>query len=777
MSEVGKNPDRFHQVLSSELGQPLFLTAEEIEGGWREVLPSLARCLPAPYPIFDANENEIVCSGYPVLLSNGMQSLQRQMERLVGRELEFRLLDNPTATDRGHVTEARESYVRSLQKVFENVLLNDYGRGLTEIFLLFLSGEMRRTLASVPRLVRASSGAHLDGEGLRRQLAAAFGGLLLRAATAAADSVRKLADSPGTGETSPLLGILCQDPILLAEEYLPVADDQLEKLLPSRVHGDVGTLLRKSRVLVNGLGRLFRNRPELVGIVRNVCGAGFNPMVALGGLEPRLLSLVKGAGLAADLGLADEDVAQMRRLGLRLKALELVSALRQSVVMVEAGSAPSWVIRLHRRRIGIAESTRPLDFAAYGVVDSAVHRFGLIYDLTNFTGVLEQVRKTGRVAEEKALQFMYIFQSQTESIRKRWRLRFEKFLGDGAFFSARRAQRVLAAACEIQHAYNRLRESGFPFDKGLRIAVNYAEYRLLPMRGDGSGEAVYEFFGHGIVELARLTTGKSTRELEEFAEILIHAGYNPDHVDEFLAPLVAHRGKVGSGVKRPYSAILDVQGELVNEGIVLTVPFLQALDKELGTGPRWVGDYDGHRWLVLKLEALPSSSLPVGLRMLGVARLKGLAPMELVEVVRWPNSGMAPRSCESGSSLLEDMRRLAGPIGFAGSADGADTEEAEVPEDFIVVCFREPGGNKRWILGQYREGDDMVLHAVHVPLTMPEDDPETPVEMWLFQNRSDLSTMYQALLRESSGVASPMSSLRNQPEFRAWFLAAPHRSP
>ena len=50
-------------------------------------------------------------------------------------------------------------------------------------------------------------------------------------------------------------------------------------------------------------------------------------------------------------------------------------------------------------------------------IDASVSRFGLVYDLTNFTALLEEVRKKGRFAEEKALQFMFLFQSQVEEIR------------------------------------------------------------------------------------------------------------------------------------------------------------------------------------------------------------------------------------------------------------------------------------------------------------------------------------------------------------------------
>ena len=156
---------------------------------------------------------------------------------------------------------------------------------------------------------------------------------------------------------------------------------------------------------------------------------------------------------------------------------------------------------------------------------------------------------------------MYIFQARLEEICRRRRLVFEKFLGDGAFYSSRRAMRMIAAACEIQRAYDDLRHGGFPFDQGIRMAVNYSTYRLLPMAKPETGPARFEFFGHGIVELARLTTGKSTREVDEIAEFLIHSGYDTGPVEEFLRPLAAARSGLRSAPGRTYSAWLDDHGE------------------------------------------------------------------------------------------------------------------------------------------------------------------------------------------------------------------------
>ncbi len=769
--------DRFGQILRASLPRPLFLTEEELDGKWREALPELSGHLPAPYPVFGLDEENIVAWGYPILISEGMRRLHRQLEGLVGREMEYRLLDNPEDDDRAKVLVAREGYGQSLERVFENTLLNDYGRGLVEVFLLYLSSDIQSTLAVIPRLIRARSAGARSALGIRRQLASNLGGQIVRAASAAADRVRRLADAAATSESSPLLRLLCQDPLLLVENRLSVAPSRLASLLPSRTHGDVEQLLTKSRDIVERLREVLRARPDVWGIVRVVCGPSFDPLGAHAGLEPRLLDLIGESGLLPGLELGGDDLERLQRLGKWLKALEFVAALRESVLSVESRTKDGWAIRLPNRRVDVAASTRPYDFASYGVVDSAVYRFGLIYDLTNFTAVLERVRQTGRNAEEKALQFMYIFQRRAEEIRERRRLNFEKFMGDGAFFSARRALRILAAACEIQQAYDRLRRQGFPFDQGVRIAVNAAEYRLLPMGGAMRGAADYEFFGHGIVELARMTTGKSTQQLEEMADLLVHGGYDPEQVDGFLAPLVASRGQVDTAGKRTYQVALDSRGELVNEGIVLTVPFVQALEEEMGSFPVWVADRDGLSWLVLKLGTVGPRVLAVGLRLLGVARLKGLAPMELVEAMPWPQNGTAPQSYERDDSLLDTLRKLA--RSEESSRDELECENSDdlVLEDMVVACFQEPNGCRQWVFGRYREIDDMLLQALKIPLKVPASEEDLPLEMWLFRNRSDLARVYDTLMKESSGVATPLGQLRQRPGFQAWFLAAPHRSP
>ena len=48
----------------------------------------------------------------------------------------------------------RDRYLRSISGIIENVLMNDYGRGLMEVFLLFHSGDIVRALGQVAKMAQ-----------------------------------------------------------------------------------------------------------------------------------------------------------------------------------------------------------------------------------------------------------------------------------------------------------------------------------------------------------------------------------------------------------------------------------------------------------------------------------------------------------------------------------------------------------------------------------------------------------------------------------------------
>jgi hypothetical protein len=230
---------------------------------------------------------------------------------------------------------------------------------------------------------------------------------------------------------------------------------------------------------------------------------------------------------------------------------------------------------------------------------------------------------------------MFRFQRRVNRLGAQNRITLEKYLGDGAFYSSRDARRVLILAVQIQRAYREALQKGFPFSKGLRIALNHGQYRLLPIQMGSRAEAErYEFFGHGVVELTRLTTGKGNRDIEEIKTLLVTNGYPEATVNRFFAPMTQRNVDVvdKSEEKRGFYAYINENGSLVNEGVVATGDFVARLSGERSFD-RVFRLVDADRtWIAVKLE-VPGHSLLAGFRKLGMAQLKGLDNTPIYEIV------------------------------------------------------------------------------------------------------------------------------------------------
>jgi len=770
-----KSLDAFRHVLKEDLQRPLYLTPEEVNGGWCEIFPALATSLPAPFPIFARDEEHVVTWGYPILLSDGVRKLRGALDNLIRSETQLRSRPGSGNTElKRTVLAHREKYHNSIATTLENVFMNDYHRGLVDLFLLFHSGEVIRSLSQASKMEDAQLSSSSGGPTERReQVASVVADLLRRAALTAVDKLRQLAQVQVTPALTPLLGIICQDQLLLVESRPPNNLAHLGGYLQARFRQNAEALHAANLRVLERLNDLVVRRPEVGSLLRIAGGSNLKLDRPEALLQPRLLDAIRSSGLSETLHLSAVQLDLLRELGLRLKTFELLSTLRRRILPMER-QGTTLVLAGPSSATPIAKTTRPYDFTAPGVVDSAVRRFGLIYDLSNFTTVLEEMRKEGRMAEERALQFMYVFQNRLEAIRLRRRLTFEKFLGDGAFYTSRRALRVIAAACEIQHVYEQLRIIGFPFNHGIRIALNFGVYRLLPMLHPGLEAKRFEFFGHGIVELARLTTGKSTREVSDIAEFLVHSGYEPSEVDSFLAPLSAVRSSRHQQSFRRYAATLDTHGELINEGIVVALPFLEELELELEVEQLAVAEIDRLEYLLFPIDSGMPDTLYVGLRYLGVARLKGLPPQELAEAAVWTQLPSDVRSIPFHRPLIDCLRRQV--VAREDDSAASPARSHEIGDSLIVITYVLEDGTRKWVFGEYRDADDVILHSLQVPIQTPELGPGEPMEMWLFRNRFDLAQMYEGLRRESAGILVPLSTLRGRPGYLACFLAAPHRA-
>jgi hypothetical protein len=285
----------------------------------------------------------------------------------------------------------------------------------------------------------------------------------------------------------------------------------------------------------------------------------------------------------------------------------------------------------------------------------------------------------------------------------------------------------------------------------------------------------FEFFGHGIVELSRLTTGKSSREIAEIAEFLIHSGFDTSEVDNFLAPIAKARGAKRASEHRNYAVSLDSHGELVNEGIVLSLEFVEHLERELDVPSFTEVVEHGLRWLLFPLDPDRPGPFQVGLRYLGVARLKGLNPIELVEAAVWTEIPPEARVVSEGSSLIAHLRRLGQDPSEIRGASPAD--ESPIDEDLVVLTYRESDGSRCWVFGRHRASDDVLLQAIQMPMQIPTMSEDEPLETWLFRNRFELERLYLGVHRTDGGTTIHVGPLRQRDGYVGCFLAAPHRAP
>ena len=205
---------------------------------------------------------------------------------------------------------------------------------------------------------------------------------------------------------------------------------------------------------------------------------------------------------------------------------------------------------------------------------------------------------------------------------------------------------------------------------------------------------------------------------------------------------------------------------------MLTEAFVRDLEVELGPQQLFTTHAHNARWVVLPpLE--PAGGQPwVGLRSLGIARLKGLDAMPLIESVSFE---VAPGELEplpEGVPLLHAVQEQGGTDAETGTAP-----PVVVDRRLCVVSVLDEAPKRVWYIGFYQDETGALEHAFRVALNPVGLNEGDSPEVWLFQRRGELAMLYQGLRRDSEGALVPLESLRGHDGYFTCLLAAPHRSP
>ncbi len=609
-----------------------FLLPMDLERGLRELFAQPEMLLPQPLRIYPADETQQPSFGYPVSETLLLKDLESKLDRWLTEETAFQVTRATDAKDKAAM--AFNIYVGSLMKAAENAMMSNLLSDYHAIFWLAHSFDLARHFSGLPRRVSAADtqvGRSL-GDTLKYRI---FG----RWVSETRQQMTELSAKAGNlleGEEQrglQFFRLLQDDVLILTEEFIGPDLRELRSFLN-------GYLRRDFQAFRDSYERLRTTANDLVQRERVFRAAlplfGSNPeqgiTLALL-LDPRFENFLFDHP-AAQNAVTREEREQFQLIARRVREFAVLNQLRRGIVWTNTLPDGEVVSADRRGATSFSRSTRPMDFGRPGVVDPMIHRFGMIYDISAFSETLGQIRRGGGKEEIRSYRQMLVFQRKLDGIAQRHLLQFEKFLGDGAFYTTRRALRLVRAAIEIQRYYSEMKRKGFAFNKGLRIALNYGYYRLLPMRSaSDANEVITEFYGPGIVELSRLTTGKSNKEIDEIASFLIQHGYDQTKVQQFFAPLRGADVIDHTQQAREFYAYLDANGHLVNEGIVASAPFVQELSNELSSEAQQLYRVKTSFGTFIAFAPGVSEVEMLGIRLLGSVSLKGLDRIEVGEMV------------------------------------------------------------------------------------------------------------------------------------------------
>ncbi len=622
-----------------------------LDGGeLRRLVPDFERTLPTPRPIFFEDEGATPILGFAVAASERMEMLRSALRQFLAAEeaVQVSVLSRETLDRKIHA-QAWERYRSLLGRALENATISSFGRQFPSAFWLHHSIEVAHFLKETPRRVlrQDSELGRRHGDQIRYRVLDRYLDRVLATSYEVAQKVALATEEVEEELFARLLTRMRDNVLIFTEDHISHDLAELSVYFSACLRIDGRDFRQRFEELTRWHEEQLATDRELAATAVYLLGAasGGDPRTSARDLlaRPEYVTFLATRKAWNPTRLFSPPLVQVwENLLLKLKEFELLHALRRSFISVERRDGRLLCKEPGPFRaagpglsVAVSPATRPHDFLEPWVVDPRVDRFGLIYDISDFSQTVSLLQRSGEGSQDEAFRMMFRYQRKVNRFAQSRRVKLEKYLGDGAFYSSREATRPLIAAIHIQRAYSQALTEGFPFDQGLRIALNHGHYRLIPMGDSGPhGGERYEFFGHGLVELSRLVTGKTTREVEDIKQLLLHFGYPAQAVERFFEPL--QRRDIETVDKneeaRPFYAYLDRNGSLINQGIVATQAYVAQLARERGPQEIHRASEGERIYCVVSFED-GAERIPVGFRPLGSAQLKGLDELPVYEII------------------------------------------------------------------------------------------------------------------------------------------------
>jgi hypothetical protein len=766
ISYLVQKPEQSPFLLASDL--PRLLPAIFTRPEW---------LLPRPYKIFFLDEAVPPSVGYPVLHSEVLRDLDTKLDRWLADEVKWQLKQEDA---RERARQAFGQYVTMVVKIAENAMLSNLLADYHAVFWLAHSLDLARHFINLPKRVGLvdTQAAKTQSDAIKYRIYSKWAAEMREQMTRLTARLAPILD--GEEERGLKFFRMIQDNVLiLTEEFISPDLRELRPFFNGYLHRDFFAFREMFERLQGQATELSKKDVTFRGLV-GLFGVSPDQGIPVSLMLDQKFQEVLLAHPSVETRVSREEREQLRSLSRRLQEYSVLNALRRGITWMAQLPNGDTVALDRRTGVVYSRATRPIDFGRPGVVDPMVYRFGLMYDISAFSQTLGDVARTGRKGEFSAYRQMLLFQKKLATITDRHVLQFEKFLGDGAFYTTRRALRLVMASIEIQRFYSEMRRKGFAFNKGLRIALNYGYYRLLPLKGTpDSPEHVIEFYGPGVVELSRLTTGKATKEVEEIQAFLVAHGYDTNEVSRFFAPLATGADMVDKEMhQREFFAYVNNNGHLVNEGLVSSMSLVSELSGELAA--------EGHQ--LYRIQAPWSSyigfSAPIegvdfiGVKLIGRVQLKGLGKVEVAEFAAFNRADVTETRADDGETLFSLLRQEFHQTTMSRHDDellARSTGESRRPEKQILVCvFRDPENSSPAVyLGEWDPAMDSLRNAVR----LADGDLESRLGLVLpvtaealGRERENILNVYLEEARDSYLPSIPMDSVRTLPELRLFLV-------
>jgi len=442
-------PSPLVTYLESRPDTATFLLASELERTVEEIFPRADTLLPRPYKIFPADETQAPSLGFPVADAPVMRELDAKLDRWLAEEVAWQAGRQQAAKEKAQI--AYSAYMTQLLRLAENTLMSNLLSDYHAVFWLAHSFDLAKQFSSIPRRVSTfdTQTGRTQGDAFKYRIFAKWASDTREAMAQLATKASSILDGEEQRGLQ-FFRLLTDDVLILSEEF-------------------IGPDLRELRSFVNGyLRRDFQAFRDSIERIREIAidllqrDRTFRAALALLGSPAETVSMALLLDTrfqtflfeqnAIQSAVTREDREQLQLIAKRLREFAILNQLRRGITTMTV-TAENQIVSADKRATVYSRSTRPMDFGRPGVVDPMVHRFGLIYDISNFTETLGNIRRGGRKEEISSYRQMLLFQRKLDSIADRHLLQFEKFLGDGAFYTTRRALRLVRAAVEIQRCY------------------------------------------------------------------------------------------------------------------------------------------------------------------------------------------------------------------------------------------------------------------------------------------------------------------------------------